>query len=286
MKKFLKVFIIVLLVLGVIGVTCYFFFKKVEEKNNTTEPLATMLYSESKQNFNQSLIDMNSLVKEGSTDNRLDLIVRTNNNLDNVVKVLSSYYVAQNTQINDAQISKALNRVNSSRSLLNSMIKEYNLKVTSTSSAYFNRHTGANDFYKQACVYLINYATFANLLNSSLNVDRVSDLRFNMFEVYCNVVINAFSETNAATVGSNGLVVITNSNNINIMNAHFVINNLHIVTNVHTFEHTIITFNEFYNMSNKVAFANDLSVNVNNVSTASGTNEEIATYYFKLIYGI
>lgn len=286
MKKFLKVFIIVLLVLGVVGVTCYFFFKKVEERNNTTEPLATMLYSEGKQNFNQALIDMNTLVKNGSTDNRLDLIVKTSENLDDIVKVLSSYYVAQNTQINDEQISKALNKVNSSRSLLNSMLQEYNLKVTSTSSAYFNRHTGANDFYSQACVYLINYATFANLLNSSLNVNRVSDLRFNMFEVYCNIAINAFSETKISTIGTDKCVVISNQTNINVMNQYFHIENLHIITSVHAFDASVNAFNAYYSISNKIAFANDLSSKVVSVTTAMGNNEEIATYYFKLIYGI
>ncbi len=286
MKKFLKVFIVVLLVLAVIGVTCYFFFKRVEEKNNTTEPLATMLYSQSNKDFNQSLITMSDWVNEDSTDNRVDLLIRTNTNLDNIVATLSSYYVAQNTQINDEEIAKALKSVNASRSLLKSMIQEYNIKVSSTSSQYFNRHTGANDFYQQACVYFVNYANLANLLNSRLNVDRISDLRFNMFEVYCNVVINAFSETNAATVGSTGWVMITNANNINVLDYYFRVYNLHIMTNGHSFDSSVNAFNYYYSISNKAVFANEIGENISNVNAATGTNEEIATYYFKVIYGI
>ena len=60
----------------------------------------------------------------------------------------------------------------------------------------------------------------------------------------------------------------------------------HIVTSVHAFDKVINDFNKYYNISNKITFANDLTYNINNVSSETGTNEEIATYYFKLIYGI
>lgn len=283
MKKFLKVFIIVLLVIGVIGVTCYFFFRKIKERNNTTEPLTTILYSENNKKFKTNLGNVAGYVKGSTTDSRIYLIVETNQKLDDLVEVLSSYYIAQNTQINNESIAKALSKVNSSKSLLSSMMNEYILKKDST---YFNRHTGANDLYKQGCNYLVNYATFANLLNASLNVDRNSDLRFNMFEVYCNVVISTFSATHSVKVGEDFWVYVSNTNNINTMNAHFAVYQSHIVTSVHSFDKTINDFNKYYKISNKITFANDLTYNVNNVSSKTGTNEEIATYYFKLIYGI
>jgi len=283
MKKFLKVFIVVLLVLAVIGVTCYFFFKRVEEKNNTTEPLATMIYSEEKIKFNQDLSAMSNLVNSDGTDQRIQLLIKTNSNLDDIFKVVSSYYINQNTQINNEQISKALKQVKSSRNLLVSMMKEYNIKKESD---YFNRHLGANDFYQETCNYLVKYATLTNLINSTLNVDRMADVKFNMFEVYTNIVISTFKETNASVVGDSGWVMVNNANNINIINTYFRMQNSYILTDCNLFDKTISNFNKYYSISNRTKFAGDLSFNINNVSTASGTNEEIATYYFKLMYGI
>jgi len=56
MKKFLKVFIIVLLVLAVIGGTVFFFFRKLEKENSNTGSIVAMLESESVINLRDDLV--------------------------------------------------------------------------------------------------------------------------------------------------------------------------------------------------------------------------------------
>lgn len=284
MKKFLKVFIIVLLVLGVIGGTCFFFFRKMEEKNNTTEPLSVMLQSDSKVKFNEDMESMAAWVNSDNTDKRIDLLIKTNENLDQIIYTLATYYIQTETVINDKDISNALDDVNVSRDVLTAMMNEYKIKKE---SSYFNRHLGANDFYKQACSYLIKYAKLANLLNASLTVDRMADIKFNMFEIYANVVIKTFSETNATTV-QNSKVVVTNSSNINVMNNHLVVLLSFVQTNgVDEFSINTNNFNKYYMACDRIAFASNLASNISTVSSSQqDSNEKIATYYFKRIYGI
>ena len=220
MKKFLKVFIVVLLVVAVIAGTCYFFFKNKKEKDNTTASFADMLASESKASFNSSLIDMQNVVNSDGTDNRIDLLIATNEKLDKSLYILSTYYIHQNTQINEKQISTSLKNVNSSRSLLSSMMAEYNIKKT---SSYFDRHLGANDFYNQMCCYFVNYANLINLMNHSINADKNADIKFSAIEIYANVVINTFSETNYE-YSANTKVVVDDSSDIDIMNSKIDLN--------------------------------------------------------------
>ena len=105
MKKFIKVFIIVLLVIGVIGGTCFFFFRKHKDKNSKTESIVSMLQSESKIKFDEDLSLITGYMKDSnSADTRLDLIINTSGKLDDILSVLSSYYVSANTQIKNEEI--------------------------------------------------------------------------------------------------------------------------------------------------------------------------------------
>ena len=108
MKKFLKVFIIVLLVVAVIGGTCYFFFRKIEEKNNTTGSISAMLQSETKIKFSEDLYAINNIANFDGTDKRMELIITTSENLDQLVYVLATYYIESDTKINDEVISNKL----------------------------------------------------------------------------------------------------------------------------------------------------------------------------------
>jgi hypothetical protein len=280
MKKFLKVFIIVLLVVAVVAGTCVFFFKRMEKRNNTTESLAGMFAGEANKKFNEDLSFINSIVKAGGTDNRIELIVETNKNLDSILLSLITFHIGNDFKINDKEISKAVDSLNHARSVMNSMMVEYNIKKD---SEFFNRQLGINDFYKQSCSYFVNYANLIKLINDDLNVNRMADAKYNIYDVYANVVIQTFSSTNASSV-QNAPVVITNSANINKINSYFKQNDSFFKTS-NVFDSNVSNFNRYYMNCNKSLFASEFANNVENVTTENqSTNEKIATYYFKLIF--
>jgi len=283
MKKFLKVFIIVVLVIGVVAGTCVMFFKKEKEKNYTTISFAAMLDSEEKKLFDQDLADIRSYVNSDATDTRFNLIIKTSSKLDEVLSVLSSYYIENDTKINNKKISTTLNQVVSSRNHLSSMMNEYEIKKD---TQYFDRHIGANDLYEESCNYLIKYAKLNYLINKSLEgVDKSVDIKFNMFEIYSNVTQQAFS--NLKTL-NNSRVVVKDETNINLMNSLLVLNNSFISTTASAFSIYVSHFNKYYSLTKKTNFANNLVTNINSVQaiTESSTNEQIATYYFKTIFGM
>lgn len=279
MKKFLKVFIIVCLVVAAIVGTCFLFFKNLKEKENKTPPIAQLLLSESKSKFDANMAEMSTLVNSDGTDYRLDLIIKTSKNLDDIVFTLSTYSIEQNTQIDNRKIAEMYNQVQASLNLLEAMVVEYKIKSTST---YFDRHLGANDFYKQASFYLTNYAKFANLLNVSLsNVNKNVDVKFNMFEIYANVVINTFDETK----DDNWLTMVKDRSNIDAINNLFRVTNSFV--NDGAFSIKVSQFNDAYYNCNKINFAKNLNENINVVNTLNTQDKEkVATYYFKLLCNI
>ncbi len=279
MKKFLKVFIVVLLVLAVVGVTCYFFFKKLKEKDNTTPSFASFLVSEEATEFNTNLgVIVGDLEKE--SDTRFKLLQTTNMNLNEIVFVLSTYNISNNTQINDKEISSAFKNVNASKRLILKMMKEYNLKKTST---YFDRKVGVNDLYEEMCAYLVKYANLANLLNDFISdVNKNSDVKFGVFEIYANVVKHDFS--NISETGS--LVEIKESKNIEKLNEIVTISELGLLLN-NRFSENINKFNTNYSNCNKAVFVANFASNLDGVSSANqATKEKVAMYYFKLAFGL
>ena len=283
MKKFLKVFIVVVMVLGVIGGTCFFFFRNHKEKMNTTEPLIDYFNSKGSVEFKEEMFSMSEIVNSDGKDNRLNLIIETNNKMDSIVNVLISYYINSNTQINNEEISKALNNVKSSRSLLLDMMNEYEIKST---SIYFNRHLGANDFYIQASNYLIQYANLVKLINNNVSVDKNVDAKFNLFEIYSNIVIETFSYINYQE-SLTSKVVVSNVSSISILNNRLIIVNSIVQTTGGLFSKYINDFNKYYNMCDKTQFVSKLAENIGSVNSAEqNSNEKIATYYFKVIMGL
>ena len=204
MKKFLKVFIIVLLVLGAVCGTTFIFFRNYKNENNTTASICELLQSEKKMGFNDALETTSDIVDSDGTDKRMNLIVETNNMLDEIVFDLSAYHIKAQTKIKDKALTKSLNQLNESRTLLANMLEEFNIKKD---SAFYDRHLGLNDLYQQSCVYLSNYASFANILNKITDVEKSSDIKFATFEVYANVVKRAFSNINRGS----SIVVIDDS---------------------------------------------------------------------------
>ena len=281
MKKFLKVLIIVLLVLGAVGGTTYFFFKNNKKKSGDTGSLVNMLTSQQKLDFNNDLRKMRTIVNSDLTDNRLTVIIETNDKLDQVVYNLLSYYINTNTTINNIPIKEQLDVVNANRALLGDMIKEYNIKKD---SVFFDRHLGANDFYKNASVYLVEYAKFTDMLNNYTKVNnKNADIKFAMIEVYTDVVENTFSKV---VKNAKNLNEIENASNISLINDKMFIDNSYIQS-TQAYTANASNFVKYYNNCNKQNFASSLANNVTTVTSAEQANNElIATYYFKLIFGI
>ena len=282
MKKFLKVFIIILLIGAAVCGTCYIFFRNLKKNQHKTESIAEVLVSDTKKEFNSNLRSLSAVVNSDSTDNRIDLIVQTSEKLDEIIYVLSTYFVDTQTVLNDKEISNSLDEILASRKLLSAMMKEYNIKKD---SAYFNRHLGVNDFYKQVGSYLIKYAGLANLLNEHVSVvDKNADLKFSMFEIYSNVVQLTFSDIDK---NANDRLMVKDDLNITLLNDIMEIENGFIVTHCEQFSKYTNLFNKYYNSCNKTTFAKQLKSNVNSTISLSDTsNERLATYYFKIIYGI
>ncbi len=273
-----------LLVLAVIGGTVYFFFRKIEKENNNTGSIIEMLESESKNRYNENLAFTYEVINQNKDDDRLNLIIETSNNLDNIVRILISYYVESETAIDNEIIAKQLKKVHDSRDLLDRMLTEYLIKKE---SEFFDHHEGANDLYEQSCRYLIEYATFANLINESItNVDRTADIKFNIFEVYSNVVKTTFAFTKEEYVDNTVKVVLENTETIALLNGLLKIENSYVVTVVDKFSMEVRDFNEYYLKCDKFVFASNLLTNIEIVSESRGSNEKIATYYFKEVFDL
>ena len=301
MKKFLKVFVIVLLVLAVIGGTVYFFFWKNKKEKAQTVALIDYLSSESKRNLYQKLtyIDSNIISKDdGKTDNRLDVLIETNVKLDEIMYVLISYHAESEMVIGNKDLKNQLDEINAKRSEVLWMIEEYYVKSgyfinengeVEFKETNFDEHEGLNDLYCNMCSYLVEYAHAVNSINNSLEVNRASDLKFNMFEIYSNIVINTF-----ALFDEGDWIGIKDQSNINKINSMLKIRDLNIVklTNEGNSDEKVELlftinnneFNSFYNKCNKKLFAENFNAYMS--SSSETTNEEIASKYLKLAYGI
>lgn len=294
MKKTIKVIIIVVLVLLVIGGTVFLFLKRDRENNITTSSIERYLSSTTKvEQIDKGLVSVASIVNSDGTDNRMNLINNTNNKLNEIIRTLITYYVKDNTQITNEKIYKKFAEVQGQQSLLLSMLNEYNIKKD---SSFFNRHIGANDLYIQSCNYLYNYAELAQLINDSVKVNKVSDAKFNMFELYTIIAKQTFNKENIEEISGrktllkeyddltlmNSVVKLKNGNLVKIENEGTAFENVTILLSINN-----NNFNKHYQKCNKEVFANNLASNVQTVNTASqSTDEKLATYYFKLIYGI
>ena len=278
MKKFLKVFIVVILVLGVIAGTAFFFFRNLKEKNNNTGSLVAMLESDEKKKFDSDLQATSAIMKSSKSDLRLELIIETNTNLNQILNTLLMYYIETETNINNKTISNKLKELKSSRNNLSTMMAEYNVKKE---SGEFDRNTGANDLYEQSCVYLIKYAVFVNEINNNVSIhNKNADLKFSMFEIYSNIVITTFQETKV----SSDLIVVKSADNINKINENFKIQNSFVYM-VNPFSINCNLFIQNYNACDKLKFAKEFNNNIQNASK-TGPKEVVAAFYLKQIYGI
>ncbi|MFQ6751978.1 MAG: hypothetical protein ACLRFL_00235 [Clostridia bacterium] len=283
MKKILKVIIISILVLGVIAGTCYIFYKNMKPEK---DPIVLVDYikSEEKVKFNQGLADVDWYLSTVG-DNRLDLMLVAHDNLDSIMNSLSVYVVADGGKIMDQGVINALNNVSGARSNTQAMINEYKIKTT---SPFFPMSLGANDLYEQASEYLTKYARLVIEINDyvrDLGINTESDPKFNMFDLYANIVSGAFEEV---TILDGSLSLIKDSANISLVNNHFKINGNYLDISS-PFAKATNDFNAYYSKCDKKEFAKNFANNINNVQSivvGENTNEEIATFYYKRMCGL
>lgn len=285
MKKFLKVFLIVIIILGAIAGTVFIFFRNYKENIDSSKAVVEYIYDAKTESFETELSKVNATLKENESDYRFDLIIETYQKLDDSVLTLSSYLETYGEKVDDEEVIKSLTRVKNLRSTAESMIAEFNLKSSST---YYVKKLGANDLYVQMTNFLINYASLAKEINYQLDkssITKNADIKFAFIELYCDVVINDFSAVETVS----NLKVVKNQDNIKLINSKFEITNGSVSGLVHgEYSYLNNNFIKFYSSCDKTEFAKNLKSNVNSVNSISdgSTNVQKATFYFKEIYGI
>ena len=281
MKKIVKILLTVLLVLVAIGGTCILFFKNLKPEVITTESLIGYITKTNDLEFDVV-----------NYDSRFSAIMQTNENLEDCLASLSPYLMDDNISVSDEKIIAKLNEVSYSVNLASRMIAEYKIKEK---SSFYNKDLGRNDLYTTMCEYLEDYATVINMINNKLadsSLNRSVDLKFDMIDLYCRVVIDTYAEP--VTGEESKIVGILDASNINVMNDYFCLETSYItekpVQGKYQFLNTQNNnkFTKYYNDCNRDEFAKNLHTNITNITgiTNESTAVELATYYFKLIYGI
>ena len=286
MKKVLKVVKILLLVLivaGAIGGTCYFFYTRIRANVDVFDSFSTFIYGSKKEEFDAKL----SRVTE-FTDDRFDLVITTNDKLEDIAINLNYHLLnANDYDIDQHLIVDLINNVNEEQDRADIMIDEYLIK---TDSEYFDRDTGANDLYQQMSRYFVSFSNLLDTINSELDktsITKNADAKFALIDVYTNVCSNTFSNL---VTDSLGLRRISSANNINLVNQYINFQNGYI-TSTDTSDNFSYQSNQFirnYEECDKDVFANNLAQNVSSIVNIDDNSSSLdrAVYYFKGVLNI
>lgn len=286
MKKVLnvvKVLLIISLVAGAIGGTCYFFYNYVLLNADAFNSFSTLIYGSQTTEFNAKLYEV-----RGYTDDRFDLIINTNEKLKEMAVNLNYHLVnAEDFDLDERLIEEQIDKVLENQDTAYNMMEEYLIKVDSD---FFNRETGANDLYNQMSRYFVTFSDMISTINSELNktdIIKNADVKFSIIEVYSNVCIDTFS--NLVTDAS-GLRRVEDSENIDLVNRAINFKNGFISSSNANANFSYLTNNfiQNYEECDKEAFASNLAQNVSQVVSISDSSTSLvkATYYFKGVLGI
>jgi len=294
MKKFIKFFIIALMVVAAVTFTCYMFFKNLKQEKELETSLIEFSESGKKENFNTELEKTINIVNSDKTDNRFEVMQITLNNLDSSMQVLSSYYIDSNGVVKDKEINNAVSAVYISISTASSIMSEINIKAflrnedgeITGDNTYYNRHLGANDLYRSVSNYIVNYSKLIKLVNKNItSVDKSADIRFSAIELYSDVAINTFSNIKQDIE----FYEIADYANINLINSAITWSGyrLNLAADVSLFDVSVYNFSKYYNLCNKESLAKNLNSICSNVSgVVNPTNEQWAAIYFKEVFGL
>ena len=131
----------------------------------------------------------------------------------------------------------------------------------------------------------MNYAQTINLVQNTLQVNRNSNVKFNLIDAYTHVVLQTFNKTNIEQLRTAPLKVNSDAS-IKLMNAKMLFDGYSLkLSNPNS--SVANNFDEYYSRCDRSSFALNLSANVQMVTTAEQeTNEKIATYYLKSFFGV
>lgn len=286
MKKVLnvvKVLLIIALVAGAIGGTCYFFYNYVLLNADAFNSFSTLIYGSQTTEFNAKLYEV-----RGYTDDRFDLIINTNEKLKEMAVNLNYHLVnAEDFDLDERLIEEQIDKVLENQDTAYNMMEEYLIKVDSD---FFNREKGANDLYNQMSRYFVTFSDMISTINSELNktdIIKNADVKFSIIEVYSNVCIDTFS--NLVTDAS-GLRRVEDSENIDLVNRAINFKNGFISSSNANANFSYLTNNfiQNYEKCDKEVFASNLAQNVSQVVSISDSSTSLvkATYYFKGVLGI
>lgn len=284
MKKFLKTLVIIVLVVGAVAGTCYFFYTHMRDQINASASISEFVYGVKNKDFGAKIEQVNDLA-----NSRFDLIITTNSKMNEMTTILDYYLIdAKEKNVDESRIVDRLNDIYLLQDEIDAIMDEYILKC---SSASFDRMAGSNELYDELSSYMVAYADLMNIIN--LEVVNIlpyanADIKFSMFDLYINIVTTSFTNV---TNNINGLRQIANSTNINLVNTYLQFENGYLNTNnalVGDYSYLNNNFIEYYNKCNKSDFASNFSKNINNTTSIgnNSTNEQRASYYFKEIFGI
>lgn len=281
-KKFFKWFLIVILVVAAVGTTVFVFFKKYNAKQIKQVDLNDVLTASSKQNFDNGLNDVITILNANGGANWFTSLKTTSVGLDNSLDVLSNYYCSEGFKVKEKNISDTYSSMIITRDLLNDMFEEYKIK---SESAYFQKLIGANDIYLTYSNYIVKYARFVQAVNNNVKAkdgfDCSSDIKFSVIDLQTRVAISGFSK-----LTKNGqLNKIENANNIDEMNKYVVYENSYIKAS-NGFGLNALRFIQYYDVCNKNALAENFKSELLAVSeiTETSTSEQKVAYYFKKMF--
>ncbi|HJD05439.1 MAG TPA: hypothetical protein IAB72_00970 [Candidatus Onthoplasma faecipullorum] len=283
MKKFFKYLVIILLVFASVGGTCYFFYRHLTRRQDSQAYISNYLYSSSRVEFNAQVEDLIS-----ATGDRFVSLNTTKSNLDEILSTFNSYLInAKNYDVEENSIIERMDNYLNLQNEVSGMITSYMNRLSSPS---FNPVTGANEILLQFSNMNVAFADALMYIDGELDkmeIVKNADVKFSMIDLYLNVVVTTFDNTE---INSSGVREISNTDSINLINNHFRLENSMLVVPSDTTYFTSYNNNFILHYANvdKANYAENLAFNLNQVSDYNDNLSEVqkTSYYFKMIYRI
>lgn len=278
-KKFLKWFLIIILVVASVGATVFIFFKEYNKKK--VEEVNLIEVIDSQEEFNDSFDEVFQIITNAGKQDWFSDVEDTKICLDTVMSKLTNYYIKNNFKVKEKNISDSYSSMQTTRNLLMDMFDEY---IDKSTSSYFPRLIGANDIYVAYANYLTKYAKFVSAVNKNI-MDRedlvvASDLKFSIVDLYARIIMNSFSKV----VVENDLKVIESDDNIDAINDDISFE-YSLIESDDNLSINAIKFVQTYNKCDKTKLAKNFTSILTTASIDAGsTNEQKAAFYFKEIF--
>ena len=271
MKKFWKILIITVLVLGTIAGTCWIFYSKFKKERESYTLALSYLHSSDRVEFNAMVKDASDV----SGVSRFGYMVTTLNKLDEINSILTPYLKQNGSKVDSNKIYSHHKAFVGMQSEIKDMIREYTKKSQNPENQTFNKNTGANPVYKALSSYMINYSEYLFVISGELQnaFNRKADTKFYTMEIYLNVVIYTFSNLNE----QEGSLQIQHPENLLRANENLKFSN----NSVSYFSTDAVMFRETYLKCDMKKFAENFATNLGTALAVNGNAENDAMFYLK-----